>query len=92
MAKRRRKRTPPIRTPGHASLKPDGSPKNRGSYTRRIEDIRKGLDKAGSAYLPPAGLFLFLYYGCEKLAKGIVGIASEWSADDAYDQDLVLLN
>jgi hypothetical protein len=40
--------------------------------------------------LPSGGRFLFLYYGCEKLAKGIVGIAAEWEPEEAYEQKLVL--
>lgn len=84
------KRKNPKPNPAHWSLKPDGGKKNKGSYYRRIEDIEKGLMKIDSSKLPPGGKFLFLYYGCEKLGKGIVGIALEWEAEDAYDQPLGL--
>ena len=33
---------------------------------------------------------MFLYYGCEKLGKGIVGIEKQWEAEEAYAQALVL--
>jgi len=33
--------------------------------------------------VPSGGRFLFLYYGCEKLGKGIVGIHKTWAADEA---------
>jgi hypothetical protein len=82
------KKKSPQPNPTHRSLKPDGSDKNKGSYFRRIEDIQRGLEKISA--LPPGGKFLFLYYGCEKLAKGIVGINAEWEADDAYIQKLDL--
>jgi len=82
----------PKPNPTHRSLKPDGSDKNKGSYFRRIEDIKKGLKKIDASNLPTGGRFLFLYYGCEKLGKGIVGIKKEWEAVDAYDQGLELAN
>jgi hypothetical protein len=74
----------------HRSLKPDGSSKNKGSYFRRLEDIERGLKEIDASKLPPGGRFLFLYYGCEKLAKGIIGINAEWEAEDAYKQQLRL--
>jgi hypothetical protein len=77
----------PVPDPMHRSLKPDGSKNNKGSYYRRLEDIKKGLKKIDKSRMPTGGKFLFLYYGCEKLGKGIVGIAKEWIADDAYDPD-----
>jgi hypothetical protein len=80
----------PKPNPTHWSLKPDGGKTNKGSYYRRIEDIQKGLKKIDASKLPPGGRFLFLYYGCEKLGKGIVGIAEEWEAKAAYDQSLEL--
>jgi len=83
-------RSRPKPNPTHRSLKPDGSSLNKGSYFRRIEDIEKGLTRVDASNLPPGGQFLFLYYGCEKLGKGIVGIKAEWEADLAYEQGLQL--
>ena|SRR5258705_11641792 len=45
----------PKPNPTHRSLKPDGSDKNKGSYFRRIEDIKKGLKKIDASNLPPGG-------------------------------------
>lgn len=81
------KKAPPVPNPTHKSLKPDGSKNNKGSYYRRLEDIERGLKEIDKSKMPTGGRFLFLYYGCEKLGKGIVGIAREWEADDAYDPD-----
>jgi hypothetical protein len=78
----------PTANPTHWTLKPDGSIK--GTYFRRLEDIERGLKRIDASNLPPGGRFLFLYYGCEKLGKGIVGIAEQWEAEEAYDQKLVL--
>ena len=83
MAKARR--PPPARNPMHPTLKPD--PDRKGSYHRRLDDIKKGLKAVDKSNMPIGGKFLFLYYGCEKLGKGIVGIAPEWAADDAYGED-----
>jgi hypothetical protein len=69
-------------------LKPDGGKK--GSYFRRIDDIKKGLQKIDASKLPSGGRFLFLYYGCEKLGKGIVGIHEKWKAEAAYEMTLEL--
>jgi hypothetical protein len=68
----------------HWTLKPDRNCK--GSYYRRLDDIKKGLKRIDSSSLPPGGRFLFLYYGCEKLGKGIVGIAQQWPAEEAYEK------
>jgi hypothetical protein len=87
MAKRRPK---PKRQPTHITLKPDGGDKYKGSYYRRIEDIEKGLAKISKYKLPEGGQFLFLYYGCEKLAKCIVGISEEWDAEEAANRSLIL--
>jgi hypothetical protein len=83
----KQQKTPPVPDPTHKSLKPDGGKTNKGSYYRRLEDIGKGLKEIDKSKMPTGGRFLFLYYGCEKLGKGIVGIAAEWKADDAYEQD-----
>jgi hypothetical protein len=73
---------PPVPNAMHWSLKPDVGVK--GSYYRRLDDIKKGLKEIDKSKMPSGGKFLFLYYGCEKLGKGIVGISNEWAADDAY--------
>jgi len=86
----KRRKGPPIPNPTHKSLKPDGGTTNKGSYYRRLEDIANGLKKIDEYDLPPGGLFMFLYYGCEKLGKGIIGIRAEWEADEAYAQSLPL--
>jgi len=54
------------------SFKPD--PGRKGSYYRRIEDIQRALDELQAAQLPDAPKFLTYFFGCEKLAQGIVGI------------------
>lgn len=87
---RRRSGTRPRRQPTHVTLKPDGGKKYQGSYYRRIRDIEAGLIAIGKYDLPEGGQFLFLYYGCEKLAKCIVGIAEEWDAEEAANQSLIL--
>jgi hypothetical protein len=71
----------PKAVPTHWSLKPDKN--HKGTYYRRLDDIAKGLRKIDQLEMPPAGKFLFLYYGCEKLAKGIVGIHFQWEAEAA---------
>jgi hypothetical protein len=58
------------------SLKPD--PDLKGSYYRRIEDIERAFKKMEADRLPTASRFLVLYFGCEKLAQGIVGVANGW--------------
>ena len=83
-----RKRRAPSPDHNHISLRPH--PKEKGSYYRRIDDIALGLKKVDAARLPSAGKFLFYYYACEKLAKGIIGIQARWPAEDAYEQGLDL--
>jgi hypothetical protein len=72
----------PTANPTHWTLKPDR--KIKGTYFRRLDDIECGMKKIDASKLPPGGQFLFLYYGCEKLGKGIVGIAKQWGAEQAY--------
>jgi hypothetical protein len=87
----RAKRKPkPKSNPTHWSLKPAGDKLNKGTYYRRLEDIEKGLREIDKSKLPSGGRFMFLYYGCEKLAKGIVGIHAQWEAEEAYNQSLEL--
>jgi hypothetical protein len=64
------------------SLKPD--PELKGCYYRRIEDIERAFVKLDADRLPTAARFLVYYFGCEKLAQGIVGVANAWSADEVY--------
>jgi hypothetical protein len=80
----------PKADPTHWTLKPNGSKKYKGTYFRRLEDIEKGLKEIDLAKLPPGGQFLYMYYGCEKLGRGIVGIHKQWEADIAYDKGLEL--
>jgi len=84
------KRAPLKEAPTHWTLKPAGGNKYKGTYFRRLEDIQRGLRVIDASRMPSGGRFLFLYYGCEKLGKGIVGIHKTWAADDAYDQSLHL--
>jgi hypothetical protein len=63
-------------------LKPD--PTRKGSYYRRIEDIGRALDTLGVATLPPAPKFVAYFFGCEKLAHGIVGIVAARPAVRQY--------
>ena len=58
---------------------------------RRGQPAReRGLRIIDNSRMPSGGRFLFLYYGCEKLGKGIVGIHKTWAADEAYEQSLHL--
>jgi hypothetical protein len=81
----------PTSNPNHWTLKPAANALNKGTYFRRLEDIETGLREVDKSKLSPGGRFLFLYYGCEKLAKGIIGIHGQWPADDAYDRQLDLV-
>jgi hypothetical protein len=67
-----------------ASLKPD--PYRKGSYYRRIEDIRRALDTLDVSNLPPTPRFVAYFFGCEKLAHGIVGIVSCRPAISQYNR------
>ena len=64
------------------SLKPD--PLRKGSYYRRIEDVERGLQKLATKTLSPTMRFFVYYFGCEKLARGLVGIHLRWPASKAY--------
>jgi hypothetical protein len=66
----------------HSSLKPD--PDLKGSYRRRIEDIDRAFKEMDADNLPAAARFLVRYFGCEKLAQGIVGIHNRWPPDKVY--------
>jgi hypothetical protein len=58
------------------SLKPD--PNLKGSYHRRIDDIERAFRKMDADNLPTAAKFLVRYFGCEKFAQIIVGVANDW--------------
>jgi hypothetical protein len=64
------------------SLKPD--PLRKGSYYRRLEDVPRALESLESNGLSPAMRFFIHYFGCEKIARGIVGIHARLPAKDAY--------
>ena len=66
----------------HWSLKPD--PDLKGSYYRRIEDVERALNKMDANRLPIAARFLVCYYGCEKLAQGIVGVHERCPPAEVY--------
>src|SRR5262245_10554655 len=71
----------PVPDFNHWSLKDKG---RKGSYYRRIKDIDCALRDLGIEHLPNTIKFLGLYFGCEKLAYGIVGIHFGYQAADAY--------
>jgi len=78
----RRRFTPKV-DPNHPSLKPDGE--RKGSYYRRIEDITHGLRMIEvDTNKNDAVKFIAYYFGCEKLARGIIGIHLRNPAIDAY--------
>lgn len=59
-------------------------PKKKGSYYRRLEDIPRALDKLEVTGLNSAAQFITYYIAVEKLAKAIVGINANESADAAF--------
>lgn len=62
------------------------NPRTKGTYSRRLGDIRLATGKFSTAKLPsdsPAR-FLGYYFGCEKLAKAALGIARLWPAEKAF--------
>jgi hypothetical protein len=67
--------------PTHWTLKPAGTKKYQGTYFRRLEDIEAGLIRIYDSPMPEGGRFLYLYYGCEKLGRGIVGIHNMWDCE-----------
>ena len=70
------------------SLKPDG--RQKGTYFRRIADIPVALERLGARALPPVPRYLALYFGCEKLAKAVVGIEQRAHANNAYEAKMKL--
>lgn len=69
--------------PTHESFKPNRD--QIGSYYRRIDDIALGLEKMEVTQQPNAAVqFTMLYFGCEKLAKAMVGIHLTHPAPDAF--------
>ena len=72
------------------SFAPD--PDLKGSYYRRLEDVRRALDSFGTKALPansPAQ-FVAYYFGAEKLAKAIVGINKVRLPKSAFRQPVDL--
>jgi hypothetical protein len=63
------------------------NPRTKGTYGRRLSDIRLATGKFATARLPPdsPARFLGYYFGCEKLAKAALGIARRWPAEKAFD-------
>jgi hypothetical protein len=66
----------------------------KGTYRRRIKDIEKGLSDFRAAQLPEnsAAQFVAYYFGCEKLAKAIDGIAREVSPHNAFEESKMCLS
>ena len=65
-----------------ASLKPD--PHRKGSYYRRLEDIERGLRLLNTSAASAEMRFFAHYFGCEKVARGIVGIHATHPAEKVY--------
>ena len=68
------------------------SPRIKGTYSRRLSDVRLATGKFATAKLPndSAARFLGYYFGCEKLAKAILGIARLWPAEKAFHHKTLL--
>jgi hypothetical protein len=64
------------------SLKPD--PHRKGSYYRRIADVARGLESLQVKELSETMRFFVYYFGCEKIARGLVGMHSRCPATAAY--------
>ena len=77
-----RKSKQPVPRPNDPSLK--ALPKLKGGYYRRVKDIPRALDEMRVTELPSVVQFLFYYFGCEKLALGIVGVDAKLASEDAY--------
>ncbi len=65
-----------------SSLKPD--PLRKGSYYRRLNDVALGLQSLDSGCLPASTRFFIHYFGCEKIARGLVGVHTRLPATTAY--------
>jgi hypothetical protein len=81
----------PLTQPKHQSLK--ALPKLKGGYYRRIKDIDRALEAPELNFqnLPSVVQFLFLFFGCEKLALALVGIDARHASDDAYGRGKFVL-
>jgi hypothetical protein len=66
-------------------------PCRKGTYLRKIDDISKGLEALRAENLPEPVRFMTLYFGCEKLAKMMIGINLRRSATDPGDRKLHIL-
>lgn len=65
-----------------ASLKPD--PNRKGSYYRRIEDVARALDSLETGKVSATLRFFVYYFGCEKIARALVGIHTQRPATEVY--------
>ena len=79
----------PSAQPSHPSLK--HLPKLKGGYYRRVKDIPRALKEANVVNLPAEVQFLFLYFGCEKLGLGIIGVDAKLASEDAYGRGKFVL-
>src|SRR5260370_3774675 len=61
-------------------------PNCKGNYRRRIEDIQRALDAMQITSLPPTVQFVAYFFGCERLANGIIGIEKNQKAKAAYSR------
>jgi hypothetical protein len=64
------------------SLKPD--PLRKGSYYRRIADVSYALESLRVGALSETMRFFAYYFGCEKIARGLVGIHVQRPATEVY--------
>lgn len=70
------------------SLKPD--PLRKGTYYRRIEDVARALGNLQDGGIPAPMRFFVDYFGCEKIARGLIGINKRWPATKAYHHNTIL--
>lgn len=61
--------------------------KLKGTYFRRINDIQLAFDKFGVERLTGPAKFVVYYWGCEKLARALIGIANELPAPTQFPED-----
>jgi hypothetical protein len=73
-----------IPRPSHPSLK--ALPKLKGGYYRRIKDIPRALDEIRLKELPEVIQFLILFFGCEKLALGMMGVNARFASETPMEK------
>jgi hypothetical protein len=80
-----------VSQPRHQSLR--ALPKLKGGYYRRIKDIDRALEREELDFdnLPEVVQFLFLFFGCEKLALAMMGIDARHASEDAYGKGRFVL-